>query len=60
VMADLKRSAMQVVREMRTRNVWISSRRQQEFRNWIRVSAGTEAETEVFIQTLKDVLAKSS
>jgi len=60
VMADLKRSAMQVVREMRARNVWISSRRQQEFRNWIRVSAGTEAETEVFLQTLKDVLAKSS
>ncbi len=59
VMANLKRSAMQVVREMRTCNVWISSRRQQEFRNWIRVSAGTEAETEVFLQTLKDVLAKS-
>ena len=60
VMADIKRPAMQVVREMRARNVWISSRRQREFRNWIRVSAGTEAETEVFLQTLKDVLAKSS
>lgn len=60
VMADLKRPAMQVVREMRARNVWISSRRQREFQNWIRVSAGTEAETEVFLQTLKDVLARSS
>ncbi|MXZ76153.1 MAG: aminotransferase class I/II-fold pyridoxal phosphate-dependent enzyme [Gemmatimonadetes bacterium] len=60
VMADIKRPAMQVVREMRARNVWISSRRQREFRDWIRVSAGTEAETEVFLQTLKDVLAKSS
>ena len=59
VMADLKRSAMRVVREMRSRNVWISSRRQSAFRNWIRVSAGTEAETEVFLQTLKDVMARS-
>ncbi len=59
VMADLKRSAMRVVREMRARNVWISSRRQSAFRNWIRVSAGTEAETEVFLQTLKDVMARS-
>ncbi len=60
IMADLKQSAMQVVREMRSRNVWISSRRQQAFRNWIRVSAGTEAETDVFLQTLREVLAKSS
>jgi len=56
IMVDLKREAGPVVREMRKRNVMISNRRQEEFKNWIRVSAGTEDETEVFLQTLKEVL----
>lgn len=59
VMANLERPAMQVVREMRSRNIWISSRRQRAFRNWIRISAGSEMETEVFLNTLKKILAGS-
>ena len=59
VMANIKTPASRVVREMRSRNIWISSRRQRTFRDWIRVSAGTESETEVFLQTLKTVLKKS-
>ena len=59
VMANIKTPASRVGREMRSRNIWISSRRQRTFRDWIRVSAGTESETEVFLQTLKTVLKKS-
>jgi histidinol-phosphate aminotransferase len=60
IMVNLKRESAPIVREMRKRNVMISNRRQEEFKNWIRVSAGTMDETEVFLQTLKDVMTAAS
>jgi histidinol-phosphate aminotransferase len=60
IMVNLKREAMPIVREMRKRNVMISTRRQEDFKDWIRVSAGTMDETEVFLQTLKEVMSAAS
>lgn len=60
VMVNLGRETRPIVQEMRKRKVMISNRRQSEFKNWIRVSAGTEPETEVFLQTLKEVVATAS
>ena len=60
IMVNINRSSRAVVTEMRKRKVSVSSRRQDEFKNWIRISAGTDYETEVFLKTLKDVLSKAS
>jgi len=60
IMVNINRSSRAVVTEMRKRKVSVSSRRQDEFKNWIRISAGTHYETEVFLKTLKDVLSKAS
>jgi histidinol-phosphate aminotransferase len=60
VMVNINRPARGVITEMRKRKVSVSSRRQDEFKNWIRISAGTDYETEVFLKTLKDVLSKAS
>jgi histidinol-phosphate aminotransferase len=60
IMVNINRPARAVVTEMRKRKVSVSSRRQDEFKNWIRISAGTDYETEVFLKTLKDVLSKAS
>jgi histidinol-phosphate/aromatic aminotransferase/cobyric acid decarboxylase-like protein len=59
-MVNINRPARGVITEMRKRKVSVSSRRQDEFKNWIRISAGTDYETEVFLKTLKDVLSKAS
>mgnify|MGYP001463398153 CR=1 FL=1 len=59
VMVNIGTESRKIVSEMRKRNVWISSRRQDEFKNWIRVSAGTEDETEVFLDTLQQVMSST-
>lgn len=60
MMVNLKRESAPIVRELRKRSVMISNRRDEEFKNWIRISAGTDDETEVFLQSLKDVLTAAS
>lgn len=60
IMVNIGRESGPIVSEMRKRKVWISRRRQDEFKNWIRVSAGTEQETEVFLDTLKQVMSGMS
>ena len=60
IMVNINRPARAVVAEMRKRKVSISNRRQVEFKNWIRISAGTDYETEVFLKTLQDVLSTAS
>ena len=59
IMVNLGRESRKIVSEMRNRNVWITSRRRDEFKNWIRISAGTEDETEVFLDTLKQVMSSA-
>jgi len=59
IMVNLGRESRKIVSEMRKRNVWITSRRRDEFKNWIRISAGTEDETEVFLDTLKQVMSSA-
>jgi len=60
IMVDIGRESRPIVNEMRKRNVWISTRRQDEFKNFIRISAGTDEETEVFLDTLKQVMSGMS
>jgi histidinol-phosphate aminotransferase len=57
MMVNLGRPAMPVVMEMGKRKVNISFRQDAEFKNWMRVSSGTMPETEVFLSTLREVLA---
>ncbi|MBM3265799.1 MAG: aminotransferase class I/II-fold pyridoxal phosphate-dependent enzyme [candidate division Zixibacteria bacterium] len=56
MMVNVSKDAMAVVREMRKRGVMVSVRAREKMPTWIRVSSGTEAETEVFLHTLKEVL----
>lgn len=60
VMVNLGREARPIVMEMGRRRVRVSLRRDKAFKNWIRVSAGTMPETEVFLKTLKDVMGAAS
>ena len=59
MMIDLNRPAAPIVKELRNRNVLVGTRGQGlgGRQSWIRVSAGTRDETDVFLQTLKDVMA---
>lgn len=56
MMVNLGREAMPIVMEMGKRKVQVSMRRNEEFKNWIRISSGTMEETEVFLKTLHEVM----
>jgi histidinol-phosphate aminotransferase len=60
MMVNVKRDARTIRNEMWKQRVSISNRGSAEMPGWLRISAGTMEETEVFIQTLKRVLEKSS
>jgi histidinol-phosphate aminotransferase len=59
MMVNLGKQAMPIVMEMGKRKVNVSMRRDPVFANWLRVSSGTTPETEVFLQTLKEVMTAS-
>jgi histidinol-phosphate aminotransferase len=56
MMVNLGREATPIVMEMGKRKVNVSMRRNEEFKNWMRVSSGTMDETEVFLKTLQEVM----
>ena len=58
-MVNVGRDAMLVGRELYKRRVQISVRAREKMPTWIRVSAGTAQETEVFLNELKDILGKN-
>jgi histidinol-phosphate aminotransferase len=60
MMVNMGKDAMPIVRELRKRGVMVTIRAREKMPTWIRVSSGTEAETEVFLHTLKEVLAAAS
>jgi histidinol-phosphate/aromatic aminotransferase/cobyric acid decarboxylase-like protein len=37
----------------------VTNRRREAYPTWIRVSSGSEAETEVFLNVLKEVMGKT-
>ena len=58
VLVNVGRDSQNVRNEMWKRRVSISTRGSQHMEGWIRISAGTSDETEVFLSTLKTVLTK--
>ena len=58
-MVDLGRDSMPIMRELFQRGVMVTNRRREAMPTWIRVSSGTEQETEVFLNELKDIMAKT-
>ncbi len=59
MMVNLGRQAGPIVMELGKRKVNVSMRRDPAFVNWLRISSGTNDETEVFLQTLKEVMTAS-
>ena len=59
MMVDLGKPSMNIMRAMMQKGVMVTNRRREAFPNWIRVSSGTEAETEVFLDVLKEVMNKN-
>lgn len=57
MMVNMGKDAMPIVRELRKRGVMVTMRAREKMPSWIRVSSGTESETQVFLNTLKDVLS---
>ena len=58
VMVNVKHDSETVSDEMWRRRVRISDRGSDHMKGWIRVSAGTKEETQVFLKTLRTVLTK--
>lgn len=58
VLVNVDRDSQTVRNEMWKRRVSISTRGSRHMGGWIRISAGTRDETEVFLSTLKTVLTK--
>ena len=59
MMVNMGKDAMPIVRELRKRGVMVTMRAREKMPTWIRVSSGTEVETQVFLNTLKDVLSST-
>ena len=58
-MVDLGRESAPIMRELFQRGVMVTNRVRETMPTWIRVSSGTERETEVFLNELKDIMAKT-
>ena len=58
-MVNLGKDSMPVMRELFSRGVMVTNRTREAMPTWIRVSSGTERETEVFLNELKDIMAKT-
>ena len=58
-MVNLGKNSMPVMRELFSRGVMVTNRTREAMPTWIRVSSGTERETEVFLNELKDIMAKT-
>lgn len=59
-MVNIGRDSMPVLRELFKRRVMVTNRTRETMPNWIRVSSGTQQETEVFLNELKDILSSAS
>jgi histidinol-phosphate aminotransferase len=57
-MIETGHNADEVSAELFKRRVKVAARTQEKMPTWIRVSAGTESETRVFLNEFKDVLSK--
>jgi histidinol-phosphate aminotransferase len=59
-MVNIGKNARPVIRDLMQRRVMVSARGGDKMPTWIRVSSGTEKETEVFLNELKDILSSAS
>ena len=59
MMVNLGKPSMDIMRAMFEKGVMVTNRRREAYPTWIRVSSGSEAETEVFLNVLKEVMGKT-
>ena len=59
MMVNLGKPSMNIMRAMFEKGVMVTNRRREAYPTWIRVSSGSEAETEVFLNVLKEVMGKT-
>jgi len=59
MMVNLGKPSMNIMRSMFQKGVMVTNRKREAYPTWIRVSSGTEAETEVFLNVLKEVMGNT-